>query len=59
MFSDGIAIFTTDNGAEVFTWQDAGMTPFRATKATDFRSHKPSSRPVGRDTSVFLVTSLC
>ena len=26
-----IVIFTTDNGAEVFTWPDGGMTPFRAT----------------------------
>ena len=23
-----IVIFTTDNGAEVFTWPDGGMTPF-------------------------------
>jgi arylsulfatase len=29
-----IVIFTTDNGAEVFTWPDGGMTPFRATKGT-------------------------
>ena len=29
-------IFTTDNGAEVFTWPDGGMTPFRATKGTVF-----------------------
>jgi arylsulfatase A-like enzyme len=31
-----IVIFTTDNGAEVFTWPDGGMTPFRATKGTIF-----------------------
>jgi arylsulfatase A-like enzyme len=31
-----IVIFTTDNGAEVFTWPDDGMTPFRATKGTVF-----------------------
>jgi arylsulfatase A-like enzyme len=31
-----IVIFTTDNGAEVFTWPDGGMTPFRATKGTAF-----------------------
>jgi arylsulfatase len=31
-----IVIFTTDNGAEVFTWPDGGMTPFRATKGTSF-----------------------
>src|SRR3954469_527761 len=29
-----IVIFTTDNGAVVFTWPDGGMTPFRATKGT-------------------------
>jgi len=31
-----IVIFTTDNVAEVFTWPDGGMTPFRATKGTVF-----------------------
>ncbi|HET6606426.1 MAG TPA: arylsulfatase [Rhodopila sp.] len=31
-----IVIFTTDNGAEVFTWPDGGMTPFRATKGTTY-----------------------
>jgi arylsulfatase A-like enzyme len=31
-----IVIFTTDNGAEVFTWPDGGMTPFGATKGTVF-----------------------
>ncbi|MCD9255840.1 arylsulfatase [Bradyrhizobium japonicum] len=29
-----ILIFTTDNGAEVFTWPDGGMTPFKNTKGT-------------------------
>src|SRR5262245_53085817 len=29
-----ILIFSTDNGAEVFTWPDGGMTPFRGTKGT-------------------------
>ncbi|MCE2983574.1 MAG: arylsulfatase [Parachlamydia sp.] len=29
-----IVIFTTDNGAEVFTWPDGGMTPFRFSKGT-------------------------
>ena len=29
-----IVVFSTDNGAEVFTWPDGGMTPFRATKGT-------------------------
>src|SRR6478609_8092126 len=29
-----IVIFSTDNGAEVFTWPDGGMTPFKATKGT-------------------------
>ena len=31
-----IVIFTTDNGAEVFTWPDGAMTPFKATKGTSF-----------------------
>jgi len=31
-----IVIFTTDNGAEVFTWPDGGMTPFNGTKGTSF-----------------------
>lgn len=29
-----ILIFTTDNGAEVFTWPDGGMTPFKYAKGT-------------------------
>lgn len=29
-----IVIFTTDNGAEVFTWPDGGMTPFKQAKGT-------------------------
>lgn len=31
-----IVIFTTDNGAEVLTWPDGGMTPFRMQKGTIF-----------------------
>jgi arylsulfatase len=31
-----IVVFTTDNGAEVFTWPDGGMTPFKATKGTAY-----------------------
>jgi len=31
-----IVIFTTDNGAEVFTWPDGSMTPFKGTKGTTF-----------------------
>jgi arylsulfatase len=31
-----IVIFTTDNGAEVFTWPDGAMTPFKATKGTSY-----------------------
>jgi arylsulfatase len=31
-----ILIFSTDNGAEVFTWPDGGMTPFKGTKGTVF-----------------------
>ncbi|MBS0290321.1 MAG: arylsulfatase [Proteobacteria bacterium] len=29
-----IVVFTTDNGAEVFTWPDGGMTPFKQAKGT-------------------------
>ncbi len=29
-----IVVFSTDNGAEVFTWPDGGMTPFKGTKGT-------------------------
>jgi arylsulfatase A-like enzyme len=32
--SNTIVIFTTDNGAEVFTWPDGVMTPFKNTKGT-------------------------
>ncbi|WYL92710.1 MAG: arylsulfatase [Gloeotrichia echinulata IR180] len=31
-----IIIYTTDNGAEVFGWPDAGMTPFRGEKNTNW-----------------------
>jgi arylsulfatase len=31
-----IVVFTTDNGAEVFTWPDGGQTPFKGTKGTSF-----------------------
>src|SRR5262245_38400514 len=31
-----IVVFSTDNGAEVFTWPDGGMTPFRGTKGTAY-----------------------
>src|SRR5262249_51896485 len=27
-----LVVFITDNGAEVFTWPDGGMTPFKSTK---------------------------
>lgn len=29
-----IVVFTTDNGAEVFTWPDGGQTPFAQCKGT-------------------------
>src|SRR5277367_1373236 len=29
-----IVVFSTDNGAETFTWPDGGITPFRASKGT-------------------------
>jgi arylsulfatase A-like enzyme len=31
-----IVIYTTDNGAEVFTWPDGGTTPFRGEKNTNW-----------------------
>ena len=31
-----LVIFSTDNGAEVFTWPDGGMTPFKGTKGTAY-----------------------
>jgi len=31
-----IVVFTSDNGAEVFTWPDGGTTPFRGDKATNW-----------------------
>ena len=31
-----IVIYTTDNGAETFTWPDGGTTPFRSEKATNW-----------------------
>ena len=47
-----ILVFTTDNGAEVFTWPDGGMTPFKGTKGTVVRRRLPRSvhRPLaGQD----------
>ena len=29
-----IVLFTTDNGAEIFTWPDGGNSPFRGEKGT-------------------------
>jgi arylsulfatase A-like enzyme len=34
--SNTIVLFTADNGAEVFSWPDGGMTPFRGEKGTTF-----------------------
>jgi len=31
-----IVVWTTDNGAEVFSWPDGGTTPFRSEKATNW-----------------------
>lgn len=36
MSSNTIVIYSTDNGAEVFSWPDGGMTPFRGEKATNW-----------------------
>jgi arylsulfatase len=31
-----VVVYTTDNGAEVFTWPDGGATPFKGEKATNW-----------------------
>ena len=31
-----IVVYTTDNGAEVFTWPDGGTTPYKGEKATNW-----------------------
>ena len=31
-----IVVYTTDNGAEVFTWPDGGSTPYKGEKATNW-----------------------
>ncbi|MGH6999466.1 MAG: sulfatase-like hydrolase/transferase, partial [Phenylobacterium sp.] len=33
---DTIVVYTTDNGAECFTWPDGGTTPFKGEKATNW-----------------------
>jgi arylsulfatase len=33
---DTIVVFTTDNGAETFTWPDGGNTPFKGQKGTAY-----------------------
>ncbi|XXX49512.1 arylsulfatase [Sorangium sp. So ce119] len=33
---DTLVIYTTDNGAEAFTWPDGGTTPFRGEKNTQY-----------------------
>ena len=34
--NDTIVVYTTDNGAEAFTWPDGGTTPFKGEKATNW-----------------------
>ncbi|WP_410962746.1 sulfatase-like hydrolase/transferase, partial [Salmonella sp. SAL4446] len=55
-------VFSTDNGAEVFTWPDGGMTPFRGTKGTAYEGgfrvpaiiRWPSKVPAGKvENSIF------
>jgi arylsulfatase A-like enzyme len=57
-----IIVFSTDNGAEVFTWPDGGMTPFRGTKGTAYEGgfrvpaiiRWPSKVPAGKvENSIF------
>jgi arylsulfatase len=39
-----IVVFSTDNGAENFTWPDGGQTPFAGAKGTARRPTRPSAR---------------
>jgi arylsulfatase A-like enzyme len=44
-----IVIYTTDNGAETFTWPDGGTTPFRGEKNTNWEGgYRVPSRCVQR-----------
>ncbi|MDR7099020.1 arylsulfatase A-like enzyme [Lysobacter niabensis] len=36
MADNTIVVYTTDNGAEKFTWPDGGTSPFRGEKATNW-----------------------
>ena len=40
-----IVVFTTDNGAEVFTWPDGGMTPFKGHQGHRLRRRLPRAVP--------------
>jgi arylsulfatase A-like enzyme len=33
-----IVVWTTDNGAEVFSWPDDGTTPFKGEKNTNWKA---------------------
>ena len=47
-----IVVFTTDNGAEMFTWPDGGMTPFKGHQGHGLRRRLPRAvhRPLaGQD----------
>ena len=48
-----IVVFTTDNGAEVITYPDGGVTPFKGGKLTTWEGgmRAPHGRPLARDTS--------
>src|SRR5204863_9267679 len=34
--NDTVVVYTTDNGAETFSWPDGGTTPFRSEKNTNW-----------------------
>ena len=40
-----IVVYTTDNGAEAFTWPDGGTTPFKGEKATNWEGALPRALP--------------
>jgi len=59
---DTIVVWTTDNGAEVFSWPDGGTTPFHGEKNTSWEGgYRPSRRDAlaGRDQRAPRSTTSC
>jgi hypothetical protein len=51
--NETIVIYTTDNGAETFTWPDGGTTPFRGEKNTKWFPRRRSSGDTSRLSASF------